>query len=95
MFLENGNVPQQMQEYYIDVFARGNIDYLNNFLMHYSKDDNGRANNVAKVYTKSTAIGTAFSERQNEAAYTKILLLPAILLLVSLIVFFVYFIFFR
>ena len=35
MFLENGNIPQIMQEYYIDVFARGNVDYLNNFFFFF------------------------------------------------------------
>jgi hypothetical protein len=92
MFLENGNIPQIMQEYYIDVFARGNVDYLNNFLLkHEDKTGDGKKN--SRVYTKSTAVGRAFSEK--DAAYANILLLPAILVLVGLIVFFVYFIFFR
>jgi hypothetical protein len=78
-----------MQEYYIDVFARGKVDYLNNFLLSYG----GNKQDKSRVYTKSTAVGRAFSEKED--AYAKILLLPAILVLVGLIVFFVYFIFFR
>ncbi len=89
MFLDNGHVPQKMQEYYIDVFARGKVDYLNNFLLRYG----GNKQDKTRVYTKSTAVGRAFSEKED--AYAKILLLPAILVLVGLIVFFVYFIFFR
>lgn len=92
MFLENGNVPKIMQEYYIDVFARGNVDYLNNFLLkHDNKENSGKNNN--RVYTKSTAVGKALAEKEN--AYANVLLLPALLFLVGLIVFFVYFIFFR
>ena len=92
MFLENGNIPKIMQEYYIDVFARGNVDYLNNFLLK-NEDKIGNGKNNSRVYTKSTAVGRAFSDK--EAAYTNVLLLPAIIVLVGLIVFFVYFIFFR
>ena len=95
MFLENGNVPGIMQEYYIDVFARGHVDYLNNFLLTHEDKSNGNGKNNSMVYSKSTAVGRAFSEREKEAAYTNILLIPAILVLVGLIVFFVYFIFFR
>ena len=92
MFLENGHVPKLMQEYYINVFSRMKVDYLNNFMLQYD-NSNGNGKNNSRVYTKSTAVGRAFSER--DEAYAKILILPAILLLVSLIAFFVYFIFFR
>ncbi len=92
MFLENGNIPKIMQEYYIDVLARGNVDYLNNFLLK-NEDKQTSGKSTSKVYTKSTAVGRAFSDK--EAAYTNILLIPAIIVLISLIVFFVYFIFFR
>ena len=94
MFLENGNVPNEMQEYYIDVFARGNVDYLNNFLLKYNSDKGNTGKNNSRVYTKSTAVGRAFNT-ERESAYANILLLPAILVLIILIVFFVYFIFFR
>jgi hypothetical protein len=92
MFLENGHVPKLMQEYYINVFSRMKVDYLNNFMLQYD-NSNGNGKNNSRVYTKSTAVGRAFSER--DEAYAKILILHAILLLVSLIAFFVYFIFFR
>ncbi len=94
MFLENGNVPKELQEYYIDVFARGNVDYLNNFLLKYNSDKGDTGKNSSRVYNKSTAVGRAFNT-EREAAYANILLLPAILALIALIVFFVYFIFFR
>ena len=93
MFLENGNIPNLMQEYYIDVFARGNVDYLNNYLLTHDNDKESSGKNNSRVYTKSTAVGRAFAEK--DAAYANILLLPAILVLVFLITFFVYFIFFR
>lgn len=92
MFFENGAIPQVMQEYYVDVFARGNVDYLNDFLLKNEEKDGTKKNNT-RVYTKSTAVGRAFAEKEN--AYAQVLLLPAILVLVLLIVFFVYFIYFR
>ncbi len=92
MFLENGKIPKMFQEYYIDVFMRGNIDYINNFALNYN-NDRGNNKNSSLVYTKSTAVGRAFSDKEN--GYAKILLLPAVLCLVFLIVIVVYFIFYR
>ena len=93
MYLENGAIPREMRNYYVDVFMRGNVNYLNDFLLKSNEKD-GTSKNNSKVYTKSTEIGKAFSER-NDDGYTKILLLPAIVCLVFLIVIVVYFIFYR
>ena len=94
LYLDNGNVPNIMKEYYIDVFLRGNVDYLNNFLLkNYEKE--GTSNNKCMVYMKTTAVGKALSEETREAAYAKILLLPAIVCLVFLIVIVIYSIFYR
>lgn len=40
MFLEHGNIPSIMQEYYIDVFNRGKVDYLNSFLFKHGVNAN-------------------------------------------------------
>lgn len=91
MFLENGKIPKAMQEYYIEVFSRGNVVYLNDFLM--KNLDTGTSRNNSKVKSKSTAVGRAFSDR--EAAYVNVLLVPAALTLIYLIVLVSYFMFFR
>lgn len=92
VLLENNRIPKMMQEYYIDVFSRGKVDYLNNFIDRYNElNGNSRTNSVVK--TKSTAVGRAFADR--EAAYAKVLILPAILCLVTLTAIVVYFIFLR
>ena len=92
VLLENGKIPKMMQEYYIDVFSRGNVNYLNNFVVKYNENNgNSRSNSIVK--TKSTAVGRAFADR--ESAYAKVLILPAVLCLVILIVVVTYFIFFR
>ena len=98
-FISNGKVPRVMQEYYIEIFARGNVIYLNKYMINNEynnkelSDGEGRNNSIVK--TKATAVGRAFSERNQESAYVKVLLLPSILVLVYLIVMVVYFIFFR
>lgn len=93
MFFEHGNIPAMMQEYYIDVFDRGKIDYLNNFLMkegNINKEE-GRSNSRG-AYTKSTAVGRALSEK--DSAFVSVLILPAMLALIYISVVVIYFVFF-
>ncbi len=90
MFLEHGNIPSYMQEYYIDVFNRGKIDYLNNFLSKNDLSDGEKKE--SRSYTKSTQVGRAFSEKDN--AFVNVLLLPAMLALIYISVVVIYFIFF-
>ena len=93
MYLEHGNIPSFMQEYYIDVFNRKKVDYLNNFLSsgNYLNNEEGRLNN-SKALTKSTAAGRAFSEK--DTAFVSVLLLPAMLALLYISVVVIYFVFF-
>lgn len=90
MFLENGNIPKYMKEYYIDVFLRGNVDYVNNFLL---KHDNGKGNIKSRVYTKSTAVGRALMGE--DAAYVNVLILPSILALIIIVFLVSYMVFVR
>ena len=90
MFLENGSLPKMMQEYYIDVFQRGKVDYLNNFINSY-EDKSGNNKNNSYVLTKSTAVGKAFANREDDAGYTNILLIPGIIVLIVLVFLLVYF----
>ncbi len=91
MFLEHGNIPSIMQEYYIDVFNRGNVNYLNEFLdKNLDKDGTSRSNSRG-AYTKSTAVGRALSEKE-DSAFASILMLPALLALLYIIAVVVYFV---
>ena len=67
MFLEHGDMPSIMQEYYIDVFNRGEVDYLNNFLSkNYDKSSSTRENSKGS-YQKvlSTEAGRRFSQKED------------------------------
>ena len=66
MFLEHGNIPGIIQEYYIDVFNRGKVDYLNSFLSN-NYDKNGSTRGKSKgSYQKvlSTETGRAFAQKE-------------------------------
>ena len=93
MFLEHGSIPKIMQEYYINVFNRGKVDYLNNFLNEQNNEleNNGRGNRKG-AYTKSTAVGRAMSEK--ESAFVSVLILPAMLALIYISAVVIYFLFF-
>ena len=91
MFLEHGNMPSIIQEYYIDVFNRGNVDYLNSFIdKNYDKNEGNARSNSRGAYTKSTAVGRALSDKEN-SAYVSVLLLPALLALIYIVAVVVYF----
>ena len=90
-FLEKEDIPLYMKEYYIDVLIRGNVDYLNNFLLKY--DNSGKGNTKSRVYTKSTAVGRALFG--DDAAYARVLLLPSILVLIFIVFIVSYMIFMR
>lgn len=102
MFLEHGNIPSIMQEYYIDVFNRGNIAYLNDFILNHSELDTsnnqkngGNAYQASRgAYTKSTPVGKALADREN-AAFASILVIPALLALVYILAVVVYFVFLK
>ena len=53
MFLEHGDMPSIIQEYYIDVFNRGKVDYLNSFLLKHGKDNSdGESLRNSKILVK-------------------------------------------
>lgn len=81
LFRENGQIPDEIYEYYCDVLLNGNIDYLNNFL-NRKADLEASCNSNSNTYrlSKSTAIGRAFSDREN--AYVNVLIFPAIFALI-------------
>ena len=91
MFLEHGNMPNIIQEYYIDVFNRGHVNYLNNFIeKNMDKEGSSRSNSIG-AYTKSTAVGRALSEKET-SAFASVLILPALLALIYIVAVVVYFV---
>lgn len=94
LFINTGKIPRIMQGYYKEVLGNGNIVYLNNYLTEigYFEDNEayGRENSKQKVKS-NLPNGVHY----DEAAYARVLLLPAILVLVYLIIVVSYFIFFR
>lgn len=91
MFLEHGNIPSFMQDYYIDIFNRGKVDYLNNYLVKHDYEDESVGKGKGAL-TKSTAVGRALSEK--ESAFVSVLVLPAMLALIYISVVVIYFVFF-
>lgn len=77
------NIPDEMFDYYCDVFVNGNIDYLNNYLYKKNNSNNSQVSSNSYKLTKSTQIGKQFSE--NDAAYVNVLLIPAMMVLIYLI----------
>ena len=101
LYIDNGKVPKHMRGYYVDVFIRGNVIYLNVYLLSTDIDYNakqiseseGRDRGKTKVY--ATDVGRALSNKDNEAAFANVLIIPSIIALIYLIILIVYFICFK
>ena len=94
MFLEHGNIPAIFQEYYIDIFNRGNVGYLNDFIMKNETKEGNSNNKSLGAYTKATAVGRALSEKEN-GAFVSVLVLPALLALLYISAVVIYFVFIK
>lgn len=96
IYINTGNVPRVMKEYYIEVLQKENVIYLNEYLNRIGYFDNQEAfgNAKGKVKTKSTLPGRALSNH-DEAAYANVLVIPSLIALVYLIIVVCYFVFFR
>ena len=92
VFFEYGHIPSIMQKYYNDVlYDEEKMDYLNNFLLKNGYGEEA-GQERGKRFSKSTAVGRAFSDR--EAAFASVLILPAMLALIYISVVVIYFVFF-
>lgn len=94
-FNQNGQIPDEIYEYYEEVFRRLNLTYMNDYLVKKQQEFSRSQNTNSLRKTKSTEIGKAFNpEREkmftNEAAYVNILLLPTFITLVYLISLFIF-----
>lgn len=75
MFLEHGNIPSAIQEYYIDVFNRGKVDYLNGFLSKNFDNTGTTRENSKGSYQKvlATDVGRSFSQKDSEEVNNNII----------------------
>ena len=86
-FNQLGIIPEEIYEYYEEVFRRLNVCYMNDYLVKKQQANSNQNTNVRRK-TLSTAIGRAFVNE--ETAYVNILFIPSILTLIYLIGLFVY-----
>ena len=83
-FNQNGNIPDDIYEYYEEIFRRLNITYMNDYLIKKQDELNGNQNSNVMRKSLSTSVGRAYSKEDNQA-YINILFIPSILALVYLI----------
>jgi len=88
-FNQNGNIPEDIYEYYSEIFERLNITYMNDYLITKQKEQNGNENSIVMKKSLSTAVGRAYAKEENEA-YVNILFIPSIIALVYLVGLFIY-----
>ena len=73
----NNNVPEEIFEYYEEVFLNSNLDYLNNYLVKKRQEAVSNQNTNVRRKTLATDIGRAFVNDDN--AYVKVLFLPTLI----------------
>lgn len=86
---EHGNIPEEIYEYYEEVFLNIHYEYMNNYLKNKELEKNGQENSIVMKKSLSTAVGRAYAKEENNA-YINILFIPSILTLVYLIGLFIY-----
>lgn len=84
----NNNVPEEIFEYYEEVFLNSNLDYLNNYLVKKRQEAVSNQNTNVRRKTLATDIGRAFVNDDN--AYVKVLFLPTLITFTYLLSLFLY-----
>ena len=84
----NNNVPEEIFEYYEEVFLNSNLDYLNNYLVKKRQEVVSNQNTNVRRKTLATDIGRAFVNDDN--AYVKVLFLPTLITFTYLLSLFLY-----
>jgi hypothetical protein len=82
MYLQREDIPEEIKDYYRSIFTLLDIKYMAPFLEEQKKGGKGNA----RVLTYSTPEGRAFANNQEQqAAFTSIIAIPAILAIVYII----------
>lgn len=84
-FNSQGLIPEDVYEYYEEIFRRLNVCYMNDYLLKKEQDKNSNQNTNVMKKSLSTEIGRAYAKEDNEGAFVNILFLPSILTLLYLI----------
>ena len=84
----NNNIPEEIFEYYEEVFLNSNLDYLNNYLVKKRQEAVSNQNTNVRRKTLATDIGRAFVNDDN--AYVKVLFLPTLITFTYLLSLFLY-----
>ena len=84
LFNNNGLIPEDIYEYYEELFRRLNICYMNDYLMKKQQERNSNQNTNVIRKSLATDIGRAYAKEDNNA-FVNIMFLPSILALGYLI----------
>ena len=84
----NNNIPEEIFEYYEEVFLNSNLDYLNNYLVKKRQEAVSNQNTNVRRKTLATDIGRAFVNDDN--AYVKVLFIPTLITFTYLLSLFLY-----
>ena len=80
-FNQNGYIPEDIYEYYEELFRRLNVTYLNDYLLQKQKEKNSNQNTNIMKKTLATDIGRAYAKEDNDFAFINILFLPSMIAL--------------
>ena len=83
-FNSQGLIPEDIYEYYEELFRRLNICYMNDYLIKKQEEKNSNQNTNVMRKTLATDIGRAYAKEDNNA-FVNIMFLPSILALGYLI----------
>ncbi len=85
----NNNVPEEIFEYYEEVFLNSNLDYLNNYLVKKRQEAVSNQNTNVRRKTLATDIGRSFANNDDNA-YVKVLFIPTLITFTYLLGLFMY-----
>ena len=83
-FNSNGLIPEDIYEYYEEIFRRLNICYMNDYLMKKQEERSSNQNTNVMRKSLATDIGRAYA-KEDSNAFVNIMFLPSILALGYLI----------
>ena len=89
-FNQNGSIPEDIYEYYEELFRRLSVTYLNDYLLKKQQEKNNNQNTNVMRKTLATDIGRAYAKEDNDSAFVNILFLPSLITLGYLIGWMIY-----
>ena len=87
-FNKQGNIPEEIYEYYEEIFRRLNVCYMNDYLVKKQQERKGNQNTSVKRKTLSTEVGRAYAQEDN--AFVNVLFIPTLITFVYLLGLFIY-----